>query len=187
LSLQIDICNRALIRLAAPTIASIDDNTKSAKLCKKLYDSIVEEVHGEGPWSNAVKRVSLAKLTSTPAFGFTTEYQLPNDLVKVITINDTEPGDQTFKIENDKLLIDSGSVKIQYIALLSTPGSFGTYMTSSITDLMTAELSYAFTGSSQIAAGLKQQYMANLKDNLAKDNQQGSKDIIYARDFIEVR
>jgi hypothetical protein len=92
-----------------------------------------------------------------------------------------------FRIEGDKLLIDSGAVKLHYISLLSTPGSFGIYLSDSITDLLAAELAYNFTGGAQLSAGLKREYQINLKDNLAKDNQQGSKDIVFSRDFIEVR
>jgi len=184
---QIDICNRALIRLGAPTITSIDDNTKSAKLCKKLYDMVVSEVHGEGPWSNAVKRVALAQNATAPAFGYDSQYTLPSDLIKVIAINDITPGDYDHRVENGNLLISLDAVSIQYIALLSTPGSFGNYLTNSIVDLLSAEMAYAFTGNGSLATSLRQNYMSRVRENLAMDNQQGSKDIIQVRDLTDVR
>jgi hypothetical protein len=184
---QIELCNEALIRLGAPTITDIDDNTKAAKLCKKLYDRVIEQVSAEGPFSNTIKRVALATLTTDPTFGYNVAYQLPNDCIKVITVNDQCPGDKDFRVEDNKLYSNDTSISIQYISRLSSTGNFGVYMSNSVVDLLAAKMAYAFTGSMTIARELMQVYRAELQSNLAGDNQQGSRDVVQVRDFLDVR
>lgn len=187
MSSQIEICNEALIALGAPTITDIDDNTKSAKLCKKLYDRVVKRVLGEGPWSNATQRVALAKLTSTPAYGYDSEFQLPNDTIKVWAINDEIAGDYDYRIENNKLLIDIDAVSIQYTRHLTNTGDYGEYLASSVADALAYKMAYAFTGTRSGVEGLRNLYKSELQHNLAMDNQQGAKDQIVTRAFTEIR
>lgn len=187
MSSQVSICNLALVRLGAPTITSIDDDTKSAKLCKKAYDMVVEKVISEGPWTRATKRAELSLTGDDPVFGYAYEFQLPTDCLDVLSINDIIPGEYDYRIEEDKLLIDASAVSIKYIALLSTPGSFGIHITKSVVDLLTAEIAFALTGNLGLVQGLHQLYLQNLHTNLALDGIQGSKDIVSVSTLTEVR
>lgn len=82
----IQICNLALLRLGADTITSLDDGTVATNLLTIYYDQCREELLREHFWNFAVSRVSLAS-SGAPAFGFSYQYQLPSDFLRVKEIH----------------------------------------------------------------------------------------------------
>ena len=56
---QIDICNLALRRLGATTIASIDEATKNAEHCTVFWTYVLDEVMEDHQWSFTKKVVTL--------------------------------------------------------------------------------------------------------------------------------
>lgn len=179
----------ALSRLGANNISSLTDNTPEAKLCNTYFDTLSERVMVNGSWTTTIKRTSLARTTNTPAFDFTYEYQLPVDpkCLKVLNVYEDNPGDTEFKIEGDKLLTDSSSVKIRYIAKLEDTQDWGPLLTETFEILLASYLALPIAGDKRLAESLKKEYFQLMANNLAVDNQQGSKDSIVQTDFTEVR
>ena len=56
---QVDICNLALRRLGATTIASIDESTKNAEHCTVFWTYVLDEVMEDHQWSFTKKVVTL--------------------------------------------------------------------------------------------------------------------------------
>ena len=146
---KVDICNLALTRLATARITSLSDGTVSAKDCNAIYELVAEQVMGLGPWPSCIRRVELAALASTPEYEYTYEYTLPTNprCLRIISINESKPGEINYDIENGKLLIDESTVKIKYIAYLSDSNSYDIYLRQAIVDHLVAELIYTKTGS----------------------------------------
>jgi hypothetical protein len=84
-----DICNSALLRLGAATIADITDNSPEARACAIQYDSNRRSELRRHPWNFAIKRVVLAPDTTAPAFEFDAAFSLPADCLRVILPNDS--------------------------------------------------------------------------------------------------
>ncbi len=122
------IVNLALTRLGTERIADITDNNKRAKLMSDIYDMLRRKLIRHARWNFALKRAQLAKLASTPAFGFEFEYQLPADYIEIWDVGDSSgvfrnlhPGcegflrlGQDYVIEDGKLLTDEGSIFVLY-------------------------------------------------------------------------
>lgn len=185
----VQICNLALSRLGANTITSLTDGTTEAKLCNTFFSVLADEVMVEGSWSTTIKRASLARTTNTPAFGYTYEYQLPVDpkALKILNIDEIQPGSTEYKIEGDKLLTDSSSIKIRYIAKLEDTEDWGPLLTRAFTARLASELAYALTGDNSKADIEFRRYQLFVQEGLALDNQQGSKQTIIAPDLTDVR
>lgn len=123
---KIDICNHALLKVGADTIASLDTAQAttdaviySAKLCNIFFDQSVEETLRLYPWNNATKRASLVQLSETPAFKWKFQYELPTDFVRLINLYDsTEAHDDRLEWckEGNRVLCDYEKVFITYIA-----------------------------------------------------------------------
>lgn len=186
---KVQICNMALSRLGANNIVSLGDNTPEAKLCSTLFDDLARRVMINGSWTSTIKRASLAKTTNTPAFGYDNEFQLPVDpkCLKVLDINEDVPGDNPYQIEGDKLLTDDSTCKIRYIAELTDTQSYGPMLTEAIEILLASYLAIPITGNRTLAAELKKEYAEILMNNLAVDNQQGTKQEVVSTDLTEVR
>ncbi len=67
---KVEICNHALLKIGADTIASLDINqtdseavVQSAKLCGILFDQALEETLRTYKWNSALKRSQLSRLT----------------------------------------------------------------------------------------------------------------------------
>jgi hypothetical protein len=121
---KIDICNQALLKVGADTIASLDTSTsnteaeiRSAKLCNIFFDQAIEEVVRIYGWNCAIKRNIPSLLSDTPTFEFKYAFQLPNDCIRVLNVYDTsEAYDDRVKyvIEGRTILCDQNKIYLKY-------------------------------------------------------------------------
>ena len=186
---KVKICNMALSRLGADTITSLTDNTTEAKLCNTLFNDLADRVMMQGSWTSTVTRVDLALTTNTPSFGYTNEFQLPVDplCLKVLNIDEIVTGSIPYRIEGDKLLTDTDTIKIRYIAQLTNTEDYDPLLTEAIEVLLASYLALPIAGDKVLAERLKQEYHDMIGLNLAIDGQQGSNEIISATDLTGVR
>lgn len=186
---KVKICNLALSRLGAATITSLTDGTAESKLCSTFFDDLAEEVIIEGSWTSTIQRASLAKTTNTPTFGYSNEFQLPVDpkCLRVLNIDEDAPGGIDYRIEGDKLLSDSSSIKIRYIANLTDTEDWDPMLKRAFVSRLASELAYPLTGDERKQEIEFQRYEFFLERGLAIDGQQGSKEQIDATDLLSVR
>lgn len=119
---QTDICNQALAMVSEGNILSIDDPNPRARLCKTHYASTMREVLRSGTWRCARGRKVLSRMADPPAFGWKHQYQLPDDFVRVITLNDADTLSQAcplFEVEGRRLLTNEGMVNLVYVRDMS--------------------------------------------------------------------
>ena len=125
---KIEICNHALLKIGADTIASLDINqddteavVQSAKLCNVLFRQALDETLRTYKWNSALKRYKLNRLSEAPAFKFKYQYQLPSDCIRVINVYDKADAydDRTqWVVEGRTILCDYENV---YICCVSRP------------------------------------------------------------------
>ena len=80
----VQICNSALNQLGAASITALTDNSKNARLCNERYTVVRDAVFRSHPWNSLIKRQQLAQTTNTPAYGFSYEFALPSDCLRVL-------------------------------------------------------------------------------------------------------
>lgn len=90
---QVSICNQALGWLGANLIISLNDDNKEAALCKANYDDIRDAVIEEREWTFAVRRISLSPLVLEPVYGYTNQFLIPPDVIRILNVPDTRFGD----------------------------------------------------------------------------------------------
>jgi hypothetical protein len=186
---KVQICNLALARIGAARITSLSDSTSTANLCNTLYDDIAEEVMVEGPWTSTISRVALNKTTNTPAFGFTSEFEMPTvpRLLRVLSINEVVEGTDEFRIEGDKLLANIATVSVRYIGFVADTANYGVSLKKCIVSRLASEMAFTLTGSTALASRLYDRYLKDLDDGLAANGQQGSSNYIQTPDLIWIR
>ncbi len=111
-----DICNMALDYLGTGNITSLEEaHSDNAKLCNRWYDVTRKSLLKDLNASFAIKRQTLAVLSSAPVYGRTYQYQLPADCIKLLNVDG--PLDiQDYQIEDNKVLYDSNSsLNVRYI------------------------------------------------------------------------
>lgn len=118
---EVSICNDALNLLGEDLITSLEDNNKAARLCNQFYASTRDALTRRHLWNFAMKRVELAEDTSSPIFGFSNQYELPADFLRLVRLEDTSI---PYKIEGNKILISDTSLKIVYLRRIKDPNEF---------------------------------------------------------------
>ena len=85
---KVNICNSALAKVGATRISSLDDDKKQARLCKELYTIITQQMIESHPWNFAISRVEVAAVVAAPAFGFSYQFQVPSDCLRILNLQD---------------------------------------------------------------------------------------------------
>ena len=166
---QVDICNRALTKLGADRITSLDDNSKSARSMKSLWDTVRRAEIRKRPWGFALKRDSLPSLAAAPAWGFALAYQLPPDFLRLVQVSDVfivpsltdyrEGDDSAYAIEGGQLLTDfPAPLKIRYARDITDPGAFDALFVEVFASKLAYESCYEITQSRQGCEAAMQDY-----------------------------
>lgn len=117
----IQVANRALTKLGSARITSLDDDVKAARSIKSCFEDLRDDELRAHRWSFAIKRTSLAALSSTPAFGFQYQYQLPADFLRIDQVNDQYPAtvmDNYIGAEANDWVLEGGLILTDFEAPL---------------------------------------------------------------------
>jgi hypothetical protein len=188
----VDICNGALNQLGATTIISLSEDSKNARLCNARYTQIRDAVFRSHPWNCLQKRVEIAVDTVSPAWGFTYAYTLPADCLRLLKILDY---DSNYKVEGRKILTNSSSMKILYIARITDPNEYDELLRETLSASLGADISFAITSNNQTAQNMYQLFQDKLRDARFVDSTEGQNvehdlgmaDVIDAGTFINSR
>ena len=188
----VDICNGALNQLGASTILTLTEDSKNARLCNARFTQVRDAVFRSHPWNCLQKRVQLAADSDAPAWGFTTQYTLPADCLRVLTILDY---DADYKIEGRKILTDNSTMKILYISRVTDPNEYDELLRETLSAALAADIAYAVTSSNPTASNMYNLFQDKLKDARFVDSTEGQNmnpekgmaDVIGADTFINSR
>ena len=153
----VEICNRALGLVGSPFIASLDDAKQAARLCKRIYPEIRDEMLRDHDWNFASMRALLPALTTAPLWGFDDAYQLPGDCLCVREIDGLCPRDD-WRVEARTISISlSAPLKIRYTAQRTDTGLFDPGFTSALAYAVAAEICMPLTNNATLAGNLRQE------------------------------
>lgn len=145
----VDICNLALTSLGQPIIVQIDppdSGSKSARLCAFLYPLMRDETLRAHPWRRLKKRTTLAAEVTAPDWGYTTQFPLPADLLRLL---DVYVGDQqllSWDLEGEKLLAnENGPIQIRYIKTSDDPNQWDSIMINAVAYRLAVDLAEPLT------------------------------------------
>ena len=188
----IQICNSALNQLGASSITALTENSKNARLCNERYETIRDAVFRSHPWNCLVKRIQLAQDTDTPAWGFTYQYTLPSDCLRVLQIKDYN---LDYKIEGRKLLINEDTVFLIYLAQITDVNELDVLLRETISAGLASDISYAITSNLQVTKLMTEKYGLKLSEARHTDASEGyntdptlgNTDQVISEDFLNSR
>ena len=186
------ICNSALNQLGAGSITALTENSKNARLCNERYETVRDAVYRSHPWNCLIKRVQLAQDSDTPAWGFSYQYTLPSDCLRVLQIKDY---DADYKIEGRKLLINVSEVYLLYSAQITDVNELDVLLRETISAGIASDIAYAITSNLQVAKLMTEKYSLKLSEARHTDASEGyntdptlgNTDQIITEDFINSR
>lgn len=115
--------NIACIKIGSELITNLNtDNDKKSRTILALYDHVRDSELAKHYWKFAKARVILAAETDVPAFGWSYQYQLPADFLRVFRIRNQGNEDTTvdqYDIEGQLLLCNIGDgLYLEYIKIV---------------------------------------------------------------------
>lgn len=152
----VQICNIALSNIGEQRISALTDNTERARLCNLRFEDCRDAVLRSYPWKCAVARVALASTTAAPAWGFTYQYVLPSDCLRVLDIEDY---DQPYEIEGKFIVTDATSVKLKYIQRIEDPNQFDSLLIHAVALKLASELAEAVSGRADLRDRMLSKYL----------------------------
>jgi hypothetical protein len=179
---RISIANLALTGLGADRIVSLNEDSENARRINAIFDLCLEDVLRSHPWNFAIQRQQLAKLLSVPAFGYSLEYLLPGDCLRVLEVNDGSCIRTDFKIENRKLLTDYDGVYIKFIGNVTDPTQYTSQFVYVLSSRIAAELAYAITNNKSTAEMAYQLYAQRLQTAKEADAQESDSTYVIDED-----
>lgn len=153
---EVQISNRALQRLGAGRIASLDAGSKEARECSAAYEPLRDFMLRAHPWSFAISRAALAAdstapigdSSDTPAY----QYSWPTDAVRILL---PKSANLDWKIEGRKILTDDAApLYIRYIAKVTDPNTMDAMFREALACWMAHEMCESLTQSNTKKAGL---------------------------------
>ena len=188
----VGICNGALNQLGATTILSLSEDSKNARLCNSRYTQVRDALFRSHPWNCLQKRVQIAADTTAPAWGFKNAYTLPADCLRLLKILDY---DSNYKVEGRKILSNTSSMKILYVARVTDPNEYDELLRETLSASLGADIAFGVTSNNQTATNMYNLFKEKLRDARFVDSTEGQNvepdlgmsDVIDASTFINSR
>lgn len=187
----VEIVNSALNLLGASTITALSDDSKNARICNQRYEPIRNRIFRSHSWNCLQKRVQLAQDTIAPVVEFSHAYTLPADCLRVLKLHtgafDSIEADIKYNIEGRKLLTNEATVFILYIASITDPNQYDTYLQEAIAAQLAADIAYGITNNATLAKYYQEQADERLREARFIDATENSVTTLESNEFTDAR
>ncbi|MDT0215865.1 hypothetical protein Q9R35_00880 [Alcaligenes sp. AB3] len=127
---KVAIANRALTKLGAARIIALDDDSQASNTLDSMFDTVRDAELRASLWHFSKARAVLPRLSEAPAFGYSSQFQLPADCLRLIQVG-SRPAqrnptlDGWYSIEGGRLLVDDpGPLRLRYVKRIEDPTLF---------------------------------------------------------------
>ena len=187
----VDICNSALNLLGASTISALTDDSKNARLCNQRYEPVRNRVFRSHAWNCLHKRVQLAQNSTAPVVEYSNAYALPSDCLRVLKIHngttDSIVSSIDYKLEGRNIVTDEGTIYLIYIALITDPNEYDSYLQESISHQLAADIAYAVTNNATLANNYMTRADERLREARFIDATENALGTIESNEFTDAR
>ena len=187
----VDICNSALNLLGASTISALTDDSKNARLCNQRYEPVRNRVFRAHAWNCLHKRVQLAQNSTAPVVEYSYAYALPSDCLRVLKVHngttDSIASSLDYKLEGRNIVTDEGTIYLIYIALITDPNEYDSYLQESISHQLAADIAYAVTNNATLANNYMTRADERLREARFIDATENSLGTIESNEFTDAR
>lgn len=184
--LPIDIANSALTLVGSESVlVTLDDTNKAARLCRQNYDFSRRAVLEKHPWLFAVSRVLLDLDANVPAFGFSAQHQIPDDLLRCLSVNDRT----TDWIREGKYILsnEQAQIQVRYIYDVSDIELFPQLFVDAVAADLAVRICFSLTQSTERVADIKQTYQNTIMKARFANSLDQSMRVVAADTYTDAR
>lgn len=205
---QIDICNKAIVRLGGNLLTSNDGtltgvagDSLELKLCRLNYEVIRDVVTEDRIWSFAITRAVLDTPEVTkPLFGYGNQFAIPADALNIWRVH--YPSDNNdyaafqsdvvddWRVEGNMILANAEKLNVEYIRRLDQQSDIN-LMSAGFIDTfslrLAVELCNPIAQSSTLFASLNQEYEFRKANSYAVNGSQAKHESFKSTQLTRVR
>lgn len=170
------ICNLALMRLGADTIADIDESSTNAGYCKFVYDRCVNWLLRKHDWSFALKRETMAESSGTNLTAYTYSYQMPTGVARFMALLD-EDGNvslEPYMIENDQIYTEQEDAMAKFIDENVDVKRYDEAFVHVLSLMIAWQIAMRITQSNDIRKEIYQEFRGELREAMGMDAKEAS-------------
>lgn len=189
---EVSIANQALGWLGLDKIISLDDQTKSAALCKDNFAPLRDAILEAADWTFAQARVALAPLTTIPAWGLSYAFLLPSDCLRVNYVTaspdpyEGAPLDPWVR-EGQNILCNATTIYIRYTRRVTDPKVWSEGFCQTLASRLASDIAIAATNSKEHMQLMWSMYKDKLDEAINSEGRQGRRQRIISNDLKRVR
>lgn len=166
---QVQIVNLALTKLGQNRVIAINDDVETARVMNSLWDMTRDTVFAAHPWKFAIKRVELPALASAPAFGFTLQYAIPEESLRLVQVGDDwtfyQQQVESFALEDGKILTDLGApLRVRYVKRIENTGLWPVLFARVMSMQLAMDACERLTNSTSKLDAISADYLASVRD-----------------------
>lgn len=109
------LCSRALLKIGAQPVASLDEGTAEAEVAANLYPALRDALLAAHPWSFATGQMVLPRLADVPVADYAHAFQLPADFLRVLSAGQGVGRGIDYRIHESRLHADAPQVTLTYL------------------------------------------------------------------------
>ncbi len=183
----LDLCSRALLRIGAPPIASLDEGTAEAEVASGLYAGARDALLAAHPWSFATGQESLPRLAASPLADFAHAFQLPSGFLRALSAGGRGQGrGLRYRLLEDRLHADSDEVVLTYV-FRAPEAAFPAFFAAALVARLAAEFCVPLTEGTGRAQMLFQMAEQELRAARRADSQQATTQALGHFPLVAVR
>lgn len=179
------ICNDALVEIGAARIASLSEDSATARICKEQFPIIRDELIAGHPWNFALKRANLAASTTAPVNKYARAFAIPSDCLRILEMYQGEETD--WQVEGGYIVTDSSSMEILYISRVLEVGKYPPHVSRALALKLAANIIYALVQSVSLKEMIEKKAEFVLAQARSFDAQVGAPRQPYAKTWLNSR
>jgi len=191
---ETEIVNSALAKVGEDSITDLTENRKAARVSARQYPLMRDALIRRYRWNFAIRRVTLSPEAATPAFGFTNQFLVPSDNIRVLGIFDEDELQQNYtasripyKVEGNKILTDDDTLPLFYLARITDVALFDPLFSEALAWFLAIDLAIPLTTVRKLredaVIGFKKAVLAAKR----ADAIEGSPEVIESSEWLDSR
>lgn len=180
------LCSRALLRIGAQPVASLEEGTAEAEVAANLYPGARDALLAAHPWSFATGQARLGRLAGVPVADHASAFQLPPDLLRVLSAGSGRGRGLAYRIHERRLHADADAVTLTYV-FRPDESAFPPHFASALVARLAAEFCVPLTEATSRAEMLHRLAEAEFRHARLVDGQQSTAMALEGFPLVEAR
>ncbi len=181
------LCSRALLRIGAQPVASLDEGTAEAEVAANLYPATRDAMLSAHPWSFATGQAPLPRLSAAPHADFAHAFALPAGFLRALSAGGAGRGRGIpYRIHENRLHADATAVTLTYL-FRADESAFPPFFAAALVARLAAEFCLPLTESASRTEMLMRLAEAELRAARQVDSQQDTPRAIEGFPLVDIR